>query len=79
MPPPAGLTPTSRDPKRDYNWLNRQGAFEEMEVLDTYPFEPNQAVVFVKTHNSWHCVRPMTGHGSAALRRTLTLNIEREA
>jgi hypothetical protein len=30
----------------------------------------------VKTFNSWHSVRPMTGIGSDALRRTLTINIE---
>ena len=47
-----------------------------MEVLDTFDFTPNQAVVFVKTDNSWHCVRPMKGQGSDAMRKTLTINIE---
>jgi hypothetical protein len=47
-----------------------------MQVLDTYPFTPNQAVVFVKTFNSWHSVRPMQGIGSPAMRKTLTINIE---
>jgi hypothetical protein len=65
-----------RDPRRYYNELNRQAAFDEMEVLETFPFEPNQAVVFVKTFNSWHSVRPMLGKGSPAMRRTLTINIE---
>ena len=37
---------------------------------------PNQCVIFVKTFNSWHAVYPMTGHGSQALRKTLTINIE---
>ena len=46
------------------------------EALDCYEFTPNQVVVFVKTFNSWHCVRPMTGHGSPAMRKTLTINIE---
>jgi hypothetical protein len=32
--------------------------------------------MFVKTFNSWHSVRPMTGAGSEAMRRTLTINIE---
>jgi hypothetical protein len=50
-----------------------------MEVLETFPFEPNQAVVFVKTFNSWHSVRPMTGRGSPAMRKTLTINIEADA
>jgi hypothetical protein len=33
-------------------------------------------VVFVKTYNSWHSVRPMTGKGVEALRKTLTIVIE---
>jgi hypothetical protein len=36
-------------------------------------------VVFVKTFNSWHSVRPMTGSGSALMRKTLTINIEAAA
>jgi hypothetical protein len=47
-----------------------------MEVLDTFPFTPNQAVVFIKTFNSWHSVRPMVGADSTAMRKTLTINIE---
>ena len=47
-----------------------------MEIIDTFEFNPNQAVVFVKTFNSWHSVRPMTGKGSSLMRRTLTINIE---
>jgi hypothetical protein len=47
-----------------------------MEVIDTYDFRPNQAVMFVRTFNSWHSVRPMQGKGSPAMRRTLTINIE---
>lgn len=66
-------------PKEDrhrFNYLNRLAGFEDMEVLHTYEFTANQAVIFVKTFNSWHSVRPMTGVGSDALRRTLTINIE---
>ncbi len=65
-----------RDPKLQFNYLNRQAGFEDMEVLHTYEFRPNQAVVFVKTFNSWHSVRPMTGTDPTAMRRTLTINIE---
>lgn len=65
-----------KDPARIFNRLNRQLSFDEMEVLDTFPFEPNQAVVFVKTFNSWHSVRPMTAPDRDILRRTLTINIE---
>jgi hypothetical protein len=68
-----------KDVRLCYNELNRQAAFDDVEVLDTYEFTPNQAVVFVKTFNSWHSVRPMTGNGSAAMRKTLTINIETHA
>jgi hypothetical protein len=68
-----------KDVRLAYNEINRQARFEDMEVLDTFEFTPNQGVVFVKTFNSWHSVRPMTGNGSDAMRRTLTINIEAEA
>ena len=65
-----------RDPLQSFNELNRRAEFDEMEILDTYDFLPNQIVMFIKTFNSWHSVRPMTGSGSKAMRRTLTINIE---
>ena len=65
-----------RDDRLSFNYLNNQAQFEDMDVLDTFEFTSNQAVVFVKTHNSWHCVRPMKGQGSDAMRKTLTINIE---
>lgn len=65
------------DITRVFNELNVQGEFEDMQVLDSFDFTPNQAVIFVRTFNSWHSVRPMTGSGSPAMRRTLTINIER--
>lgn len=65
-----------RDPRLNFNRLNRQGRFEDMEVIDTFDFRSNQAVLFVRTFNSWHSVRPMLGRGSPAMRRSLTINIE---
>ncbi|MFV1973663.1 MAG: hypothetical protein ACC648_08075 [Thiohalobacterales bacterium] len=65
-----------RNPEYSFNRLNRQGRFEDMEVIDTFDFQPNQAVMFVRTFNSWHSVRPMQGTGSSAMRRSLTINIE---
>ncbi len=65
-----------KDRARIFNRLNRQLSFDEVEVLDTFSFEPNQAVVFVKTFNSWHSVRPMKAPNREILRRTLTINIE---
>jgi len=67
-----------RIPERSFNRMNGKAEFEDMELLDVYEFEPNQCVVFVKTFNSWHCVRPMQGKGSKAMRRKLTINIEHE-
>ncbi len=66
-------------PKEEYlqfNRVNRLADFQDMEVLQTYDYTPNQGVVFVKTFNSWHSVRPMTGAGSDIMRKTLTINIE---
>lgn len=65
-----------KDVTKLFNRLNEKLDFDEVDVLHTFPFEPNQAVIFVKTFNSWHSVRPMTGHGSPLMRRTLTINIE---
>ncbi len=75
----GGGTDVNR-PREDslrYNDLNRTADFEQMEVVHTFDYTPNQAVIFVKTYNSWHSVRPMTGLGHPDLRKTLTINIER--
>lgn len=65
-----------KNPELSFNRMNGKAEFSDMEALETYEFEPNQCVLFVKTFNSWHCVRPMQGNGSKAMRRTLTINIE---
>ena len=65
-----------KDIHKSFNWINQQGRFEDMSVIDTFEFTPNQAVIFIRTFNSWHSVRPMLGKGSSAMRRTLTINIE---
>lgn len=65
------------DPRRNFNFVNRQMEFAECAVLRTFEFVPNQCVLFVKTFNSHHAVLPMTGAGTDVLRRTLTINIER--
>lgn len=64
-----------KDPKQSFNWINRQLPFDACETVHTYPFDPNQCVLFVKTHNSLHAVSPMTGP-AGVMRRTLTINIE---
>jgi hypothetical protein len=76
----GGGTEVSRplDERESFNWENRQLPFEQVAPIDTYAFQPNQCILFVKTFNSLHCVRPMTGRGRDALRRTITINIERD-
>ncbi len=68
-----------KDMTKNFNFVNQQFAFEDMETIETYPFEPILAVLFVKTFNSHHSVHPMRGNGSDAMRRTITINIERTA
>ncbi len=65
-----------RDTKNAYNYANRSLEFSEVEILHTYAFEPNQCLIFVKTFNSLHSVRPIHAPVNA-LRKSLTINIER--
>lgn len=64
-----------KDRTVSFNHMNRQLEFDEVDTLGTFEFLPNQCVVFVKTFNSWHAVKPMTGPANV-MRRTLTINIE---
>ena len=66
---------TPKDPRDSYNWLNRQLEFGQVNELHTYPFAPNQCVLFVKTFNSLHGVYGLKGPADA-WRKTLTINIE---
>ena len=61
-----------------FNWNNRIVPWDKIEVIDTVSFVPNQCVVFIKTFNSLHSVRKMTEKGSSALRKTVTIVIERD-
>ncbi len=63
------------DPSDNFNFLNRYLRFDQVETLGTMAYEPNQCVIFIKTFNSLHDVKPMTGP-KEVMRRTLTLNIE---
>jgi hypothetical protein len=65
-----------KDDTRIYNNVNDYMDFDEVDMVKTFPFEPNQSIIFVKTYNSWHAVWPMTGDDPRKLRRTLTINIE---
>ncbi|HEX4049633.1 MAG TPA: hypothetical protein VHY19_01985 [Steroidobacteraceae bacterium] len=63
------------DPSDNFNFLNRYLRFDQTETIGTIPYEPNQCAIFIKTFNSLHGVQPMRGP-AAAMRRTLTVNIE---
>ena len=58
-----------------FNHINRSSSFDDLKIEHTYEFAPNQAVVFVKTFNSWHSVRPMHGKGRSEMRKSVTINI----
>lgn len=66
-----------KDISRNYNFVNNQLEFDEVETVGTFDYCPNQCVVFIKTFNSLHGVRPMQGHGTNLMRKTLTINIEK--
>jgi hypothetical protein len=68
-----------RDATRSYNELNRNVDFEDVEVLRTFEFRPNQCVIFVKTFNSLHSVRHISASGPHRMRRTITVTIEADA
>ncbi len=58
-----------------YNAKNGKGDFDEMAIAESLAFEANRALVFVRTYNSWHSVRPMTAPESSAFRRTVTVTL----
>ena len=61
-----------------FNWRNRIVPWDEVEVGDTIPFLPNQCMIFVKTFNSLRSILKMIQHGSTALRKTMTIVIEKD-
>jgi hypothetical protein len=50
---------------------------DQFKTVASFPYEPNQCVIFVRSEHSWHSVGPMTGPKYAPMRRTITLNIEK--
>ncbi len=61
-----------------FNWNNRQVPWDKIDVVENIPFVQNQCILFIKTHNSLHSVRRMNNSGSDALRKTVTIVIERD-
>jgi hypothetical protein len=67
-----------KDPRNLYNEGNKYFNFDQVNTLKKMDFNPNQAVIFVKTWNSWHAVSPLHAPSGENLRKTLTVNIERK-
>lgn len=65
-----------KDISNNYNFKNKYLEFDEVETLSTFEYLPNQCVIFIKTFNSLHAVRPMLATSGDLMRRTLTVNIE---
>ncbi len=66
-----------RDITNNFNYKNRYLEFEEVETLATFDYLPNNCVIFIKTFNSLHAVRPMKAQAHNLMRKTLTINVER--
>lgn len=49
LPPFVSIIPSARLGRRRSNYVNRLADFEDMEVVHTYHFTANQAVIFIKT------------------------------
>jgi hypothetical protein len=65
------------NPIHRFNWKNSVLDFSDMEPIQKIPYLPNQATFFVKTYDSWHCVRPMAAPPEAeAWRKIILLVIE---
>jgi hypothetical protein len=66
-----------KDITNNYNFKNTYLEFDDVETLTTFEYMPNQCVIFIKTFNSLHAVRPMAAQDSQLMRKTLTVNIEK--
>jgi hypothetical protein len=60
---------------KNFNNINVQMNFDEVEHLHSYDYVPNGCLLFIKTFNSYHAVYPMRGPAHL-MRRSLTINIE---
>lgn len=66
-----------KDITKNYNFKNEYLEFDEVETLTTFDYLPNHCVIFIKTFNSLHAVRPMEASKGNLMRKTLTVNIEK--
>lgn len=63
-----------RDEALYFNYANNYLDFNEVEIVDTFPFVPNACVMFVKTAVSWHCVTPINLPRNSPLRKTVAIS-----
>jgi len=63
-------------PKPGVEPKDYQTPLESFDCPASFPCDPNQAVIFIKSDHSWHSVGPIHGP-EGRWRRTLTINIER--
>jgi hypothetical protein len=66
-----------KDRRLSYNPGNKYLGFDQVDIVKEFAFNPNQALIFIKTFNSWHAVAPLKAPDEAAQRKTLTVNIEK--
>lgn len=66
-----------KDITNNYNFKNTYLEFDDVETLTTFDYLANNCVIFIKTFNSLHAVRPMKAAGGNLMRKTLTVNIEK--
>ena len=57
------------------NYANHYLDFDEVDVIDTFPFVPNAGVMFVKTPVSWHCVTPINLADHTRIRKTVAISL----
>lgn len=65
-----------KDIRRNFNFMNQQMEFEEVQTVRRFEYQANHCVIFIKTFNSLHGVLPMKGFDTDLMRKTLTINIE---
>jgi hypothetical protein len=64
-----------RDKSLYFNYANDYLDFDDVEIVDTFPFVPNAGIMFVKTSVSWHCVTPLKAPPSAPPRKTVAVSL----
>jgi hypothetical protein len=66
---------TPKDKSLYSNYSNQYLDFDDVEVIDTFPFLPNGCVMFVKTDVSWHCVSPINLPADTPIRKTVAISL----